>query len=222
LWRPEGRTRVWMGLVMAVLAAGVLAADGWLAARLGAPFYPCLFVAGLLLSVLVCVELRALLHSAGAPPLWLLLGGAVTIFLANWPAHLASHLGWGWAKGDAFRHVTYAFAAWVLIAFLYEMATYRPRNGGVMPLAPFVWAVAFRGVLPAFFVQLRFWTDHDRGAAALGALLAVTKGGDVGAYFTGRFLGRHRMTPLLSPKKTWEGFAGGVVTSIGAAVGMSF
>jgi len=85
-----------------------------------------------------------------------------------------------------------------------------------------VWAMAYAGVLSAFFVQLRFWTDHDRGAAALGALIAVTKGGDIGAYFTGRFLGRHPMTPTLSPKKTWEGFAGGVVTSIGAAVGVSF
>ena len=28
---------------------------------------------------------------------------------------------------------------------------------------------------------------------------------DIGAYFTGRLLGRHRMTPVLSPKKTWEG-----------------
>ena len=34
---------------------------------------------------------------------------------------------------------------------------------------------------------------------------------DIGAYFTGRLLGRHRMTPVLSPKKTWEGAAGGLV-----------
>src|SRR5262249_43430792 len=61
LRRAEVKTRIWMGLVMAVLAAGVLAADGWLAAQIGRPFYPCLFVATLLLSVLVCVELRALL-----------------------------------------------------------------------------------------------------------------------------------------------------------------
>lgn len=34
---------------------------------------------------------------------------------------------------------------------------------------------------------------------------------DTCAYFTGVFLGRHKMTPVLSPKKTWEGAAGGVL-----------
>jgi phosphatidate cytidylyltransferase len=37
---------------------------------------------------------------------------------------------------------------------------------------------------------------------------------DVGAYYTGRTLGRHRIAPRLSPKKTVEGFAGGVLTSM--------
>lgn len=33
---------------------------------------------------------------------------------------------------------------------------------------------------------------------------------DTFAYFTGKFLGKHKMAPKISPKKTWEGFAGGV------------
>jgi phosphatidate cytidylyltransferase len=48
----------------------------------------------------------------------------------------------------------------------------------------------------------------------------VPKCGDIGAYFTGRALGRHRMAPTLSPKKTWEGVAGGVTASVLAAVGI--
>lgn len=37
---------------------------------------------------------------------------------------------------------------------------------------------------------------------------------DTGAYFTGRFLGKHKLFERLSPKKTIEGFLGGVVTAM--------
>ncbi|MEM9828509.1 MAG: phosphatidate cytidylyltransferase, partial [Planctomycetota bacterium] len=45
----------------------------------------------------------------------------------------------------------------------------------------------------------------------VGVMIAVTKSGDTGAYFTGRALGRHKLIPKLSPGKTWEGAVGGVV-----------
>jgi phosphatidate cytidylyltransferase len=231
----EYRTRLWMGLVMALVAAGVLAADGWLAGLIGLPFYPCLFGGVMLLAVFACVELRALLRGLAPPPAWLMIAAAVTVFLANWPAHLVSglkadsfgHVAFGpllsELKADPFRHVAFAMAAWVLIAFLYEMATYRPDNNAVTRLALFCFSLVYVGLLPAFLVQLRFSPEDDaRGAAAVGALIAVTKGGDIGAYFTGRYLGRHRMTPLLSPKKTWQGFAGGLAASAGVSVGLHF
>lgn len=41
---------------------------------------------------------------------------------------------------------------------------------------------------------------------------------DTGAYFTGVFFGKHKMAPIISPKKTWEGFFGGWVISIGLTV----
>ncbi|MGI8604542.1 MAG: phosphatidate cytidylyltransferase [Verrucomicrobiales bacterium] len=40
-------------------------------------------------------------------------------------------------------------------------------------------------------------------------VVAVTKFTDMGAYFFGMLLGRHKMIPTISPGKTWEGFAGG-------------
>ena len=43
---------------------------------------------------------------------------------------------------------------------------------------------------------------------------------DTGAYFTGRFLGRHKLNQEVSPKKTWEGAIGGTVLAIGAAIAM--
>ena len=41
---------------------------------------------------------------------------------------------------------------------------------------------------------------------------------DTGAYFTGRFFGKHKLNKEVSPKKTWEGAFGGTLLAIGAAV----
>jgi len=41
---------------------------------------------------------------------------------------------------------------------------------------------------------------------------------DTGAYFAGRSLGRHKLAPAISPGKTWEGWAGGLLASMGAAL----
>jgi phosphatidate cytidylyltransferase len=96
----------------------------------------------------------------------------------------------------------------------------------VSRIAMNVLAAAYLGLLPSFFVQLR-WPLGDlpdegpgsyRGGLVLALVLFVPKCGDIGAYLAGRFLGRHKMTPALSPKKTWEGFAGGLVGSVFAAV----
>lgn len=47
------------------------------------------------------------------------------------------------------------------------------------------------------------------------ASLVITWGNDTAAYFFGRLFGKHRLYPEVSPNKTWEGFAGGFVGSVG-------
>jgi phosphatidate cytidylyltransferase len=44
--------------------------------------------------------------------------------------------------------------------------------------------------------------------------LLVNWAGDIGAYYAGRALGRHKLAPRVSPQKTWEGFAGSVLASL--------
>jgi phosphatidate cytidylyltransferase len=56
------------------------------------------------------------------------------------------------------------------------------------------------------------------GAAWIYLVLAITWLQDSVAYFVGRAWGRHRMAPVLSPKKTWEGAIGGLVGAIAGGV----
>jgi phosphatidate cytidylyltransferase len=53
-----------------------------------------------------------------------------------------------------------------------------------------------------------------RGFAWFLLALVTTWLTDVGAYAAGKTVGRHKMTPVLSPNKTWEGFAGGVIVAV--------
>jgi phosphatidate cytidylyltransferase len=59
----------------------------------------------------------------------------------------------------------------------------------------------------AFLPLLR---QRDHGLAWVFLVLAASWLGDTGAYFSGRFLGRTPLYPKVSPKKTWEGVAGGI------------
>jgi phosphatidate cytidylyltransferase len=76
-------------------------------------------------------------------------------------------------------------------------------------------ALAFAYVaLPlATLVALR---EEWRGSFLLLYLLVVVWAGDIFAYFVGASLGRHRMAPRVSPKKTWEGAAASLVASVAA------
>jgi phosphatidate cytidylyltransferase len=49
-------------------------------------------------------------------------------------------------------------------------------------------------------------------------LIVVVFAGDTGAFYSGRFLGKHKLYPAVSPAKTWEGSAGGFVASLIAAL----
>ena len=78
-----------------------------------------------------------------------------------------------------------------------------------------------------FFVRLCFtWREGGLSdpvgltGGLLGIyLVAVVKFTDIGAFFTGRRFGKHKMFPRISPAKTWEGFAGGVAAAVLVSVG---
>jgi phosphatidate cytidylyltransferase len=77
-----------------------------------------------------------------------------------------------------------------------------------------LFAIFYLGLLPAFFVLLRI----EKGIWPLLLFVTVVKCTDIGAYTAGSLWGRHKFSPRISPGKTWEGMAGGIVFAVVAAV----
>jgi phosphatidate cytidylyltransferase len=216
------RTRLWMGAVLMVLTAGVLVLDQWLA-----PWYPFLFVLVLLLALLGCRELLQLLLRSPRPLPGLCYAAVTALVVANWLPTVVQLLAPGWSGNrDPWTWIAGVFATLILAAFVTEMATFQTPGESVARISLAVWIAAYLGLLPCFLVQLRWLPSpqasakDERATAALMLAIFVPKCGDIGAYFTGRLLGRHPMAPTLSPKKTWEGAVGGVAAAVLAAVGI--
>jgi len=64
-----------------------------------------------------------------------------------------------------------------------------------------------------------FW-NFDDGERGIITFVIVTIASDIGGYWAGVLLGKHPMAPVISPKKTWEGFAGSVITCVAAGTGL--
>ncbi|WP_341926631.1 phosphatidate cytidylyltransferase [Nocardioides psychrotolerans] len=58
----------------------------------------------------------------------------------------------------------------------------------------------------------------DDGVKAIITFILVTIASDTGGYIGGVLFGRHPMAPVISPKKSWEGFIGSILATIGAGI----
>ncbi len=240
-------TRLWMGTVLVALTAGMLFLDRGLA-----PFYPFLLAFVLLLSMAACRELLQLLAPKRGPRADLCYLGIAALVLSNWAGQFPFQSDIGETAWSPWMVVALTFAGIVLVTFLMEMADFEHAGGSVERIGIHLFVIAYLGVLPCFFAQIRWvflpaafappidWSDRvlhfrfggildlesfpqllDRCTMALALAVFVPKCCDIGAYCTGRWIGKHRMTPVLSPKKTWEGAIGGLVFACVAAIGIN-
>lgn len=95
-------------------------------------------------------------------------------------------------------------AAFIVIMAVYVFAFPRYKSKHVF--------AAFTGI---FYTGVMFSCVYltrmlPAGIYHVWLIIIASAGCDTAAYFTGVFLGKHKMAPVLSPKKTWEGAAGGV------------
>lgn len=100
------------------------------------------------------------------------------------------------------------FGGWMLLRARIE--------GALAGLGAMLATLVYPALLMGFQIALR-GLDPEAGrqsTARLVFLYAAVFGGDAAAYFGGRFLGRTKLAPLISPKKTVEGFLAGVAGGI--------
>lgn len=117
----------------------------------------------------------------------------------------------------------------LILAIAYQVLRYlgeTPHQAGLAQAAAGVFGLLYIPWLFHYFYLIYMGgvgqKPHVGAVNALIVLLMVW-GYDSGAYFVGKSLGRHKAFPSVSPNKTWEGVAGGLVfTVLGAMVGASF
>ena len=95
-----------------------------------------------------------------------------------------------------------ALVFWLLVAIPWFAWGWKVRNPVL--LAATGWLVLF----PTWFALMDL---HAIRPALLLGLIAVVSVADIGAYFAGRAFGKHKLAPSVSPGKTWEGVAGGLL-----------
>jgi len=109
--------------------------------------------------------------------------------------------------------VVLAFASAIAPFLFLTMVMRRGElSSGYPAAAAAVFAFTYIALPMGMLVQLR---EQAAGAIYLLYLLLVVWAGDIFAYFVGKSVGRHLMSPRISPKKTWEGAAASVVASVG-------
>ncbi len=92
-----------------------------------------------------------------------------------------------------------------------------PASGRWLAQRPLNLLLPFLVLLGALAALLQLHQIPGLGPWYLTWLLLVIWCADIGAYFAGRALGRHKLAAKISPGKTWEGVVGGMLLALAAA-----
>jgi phosphatidate cytidylyltransferase len=184
--------------------------------------------------LLALVAIPILVVTIGWAPAWgfLIILGAATLFACDEYLRLARNADiivgrWlvliligtllvvSWMlDGSGF---VFAAAASLVIVPTVRLARPEAPEGSLAGVAVECFAVLYLGTTAVCLGWIRLWPDEPNGMKMLFFFLATIWVGDSGAYYVGKNFGRHKMSPKISPNKTFEGLAGSIVTTYAAA-----
>lgn len=204
------KKRAIVSFILTALMIGIIVGDDHFS-----PYAPFLLVSILLLQFLATIEITSFLTFA-KPHRWLafilLLLNTILFWILTLPSEsflFHYHIG--------LSRLIAVFAVGTLILILgLEVLNYDASGSNTIRVATTVLLFVYLSIPSTSLLLIRALPQH--ATYALAATVFVPKFGDVAAYLIGSLIGRHRMTPMLSPKKTWEGFAGGLMASTFTAI----
>ncbi len=174
---------------------------------------PVLALIAALVALLAIQELLKISEAYKVRPLhWptYIFAGLFFLFLAVNPGHDTPLLSTSVFAGTA------AFVASIAPFVFLAIAMNRADLGTSFPAAmTSAFAFAYVALPLGCLVQIR---EQASGAFMVLYLLLLVWAGDIFAYFVGRSLGRHLMSPRVSPRKTWEGALASLIASVGVGI----
>lgn len=168
-----------------------------------------------LIAALTLREFYALVEKMGLDP-FNRFGIAVSVLMMLWPCYIEPHVA---------LPAEWLLAA-VVVTFSIRILGERNPENRVETLGWSLFGVVYVPFMLQFLVRILITSaPNPNTGMVLGIwLIAVSKFCDTGALLSGLAFGRHKMSPNISPKKTWEGAIGGLLTSalVGAALAWFF
>ena len=175
---------------------------------LKAPLYVLAIVAGAVALLAIAEFLKLVTHYA-VQPLTLATYAFVAVFFAY--VIVASTNRTPLMETTAVLYGLAVAAALAPFVFLTVAMRRSDLTSGYPAAAASAFAFGYIAIPMALLVEVR---QQSAGAIwTIYTLLAVWAG-DIFAYFVGKSLGRHRMSPQISPNKTWEGAAASILASV--------
>jgi CDP-diglyceride synthetase len=228
--RPELRNRLIFGFTIAGLVIGTVAHDLVQGSHWG------LLVLGVIAGISGSIEFTKLARAhathARLAPLVVVVVALVLVAHVNSPLpgfstqfQISSH-GSATAtsaapvmRSSAFPLIALILGFGLLWTVLAQMFRYATENF-FANVGSTLFGMIYLGISLHLLQQLALIESADsayRGTQLVLLFIATVKMGDIGAYFGGRAFGKHKMSPRISPGKTWEGFAFSFVGAIGGA-----
>ncbi len=229
--------RLLFGILMIAAIGGVAVFDGWLSAwalaegaegatawEAGARLWCGLPITAVVIAlvVLATYELGRLCQGGGHRPAthWAVFVGAL-LTIVPW-IEMQQRMGPAGAFGPAVQ-VNFSLAAFLLtgavLGTCLAVLMRKTTEGAVSSMAVTLLMVLYVGLLGSFVVRLRCLQPGPAGAGLAVLFVVTVKSGDIGAYFVGKFLGKHKLAVWLSPGKTIEGAIGAVAVAAAVAMG---